>query len=680
MPSAPLRLRPHGLQFAELRELREYLGEVLEGAPASLRHFQETYLGGFVHQGDKTPDPDDPFSKASTATCVAFLAAAGQLPDLVPKDKWGALKDKIVDGEVSGADKGRWTSADLPADNPFTVAFLLDAIYNLDGTDGLSVERKKKVEGYIEQLEEELAKTGGLSISKYDPTAFLTFKAYRVLKKWQVPKDNTTETVRTWVWDHLASESVLIASGSPDADVFELAYSVLTASAAARFNEMTPQERWKLRFALGQFFDAQSEEDGLWPRSRPLFLYPNLGYAYCFDYELLASMLADDQVAPIVFERLGGLRRAGLTLDDRRFQLTTKVGDSDVYGWSSGHHGRQRKAESWATASVFHFCHELDRVGAEAIRREVFEYVGATAAYLPPKSVGEISGRIDRKQFLDSEVAYKTHARSLTDILDKRFLAPLVAGRDAVAHGRELPKSAPLSAILYGPPGTAKTSVADLIAKALGWPLLSIDPSHLTRQGLDQVHAEADALFGRLGALDEVVVLLDEFDELVRERSGEGEYQSRFLTTAMLPKLQGLSNRRRVVYLIATNHPEQFDAAIRRPGRFDVILPVMPPTLEAKRSGWSVLATALDTFKGEGRSALDEYVADMTYSETQELVAALPPSPKAETVKDVVTRLGKRATMRQKVSNAGGAPDWKTQLAAEQDRIRVLNYDLSQAP
>ena len=81
-------------------------------------------------------------------------------------------------------------------------------------------------------------------------------------------------------------------------------------------------------------------------------------------------------------------------------------------------------------------------------------------------------------------------------------------------------------------------------------------------------------------------MLLDEFDELVREREVAGEYQSRFLTTAMLPKLQGLSNRRRLVYLIATNHPEQFDAAIRRPGRFDMVLPVMPPTLGAKRAKW----------------------------------------------------------------------------------------------
>jgi hypothetical protein len=677
----PLRLRSHDLSFGELNELREYLEAVLATSQPSLEHFQEPHLKGFVHQDGLKIDPDDPFSKASTATCVAFLDDAGILHDVVPPEAWGPLRDKMVDGETVKGVPEQWTSAGLPADNPFTVSFLLDAIRILGGWEGLSDHRKELVKHKLDALERQLAKGKGLSILEYDATAFLTHKAYRVLKLWRKPRKKTTAAVRDWTWDHLSVESMLIASNSPDADVFELAYSVLTATAAVELNEMSPRERWMLHFALDQFFDHQRDQDGLWPRSRPLFLYPDLGFAYCFDYELLTSMLGDRQLAPAISARLKELRKAAISLDDRRFPLEPGRGGeaATVNGWSSGHHGRKRKAESWSTASVFHFCLGLDRLIAEAIRRDVFDYAGAS--YKPPLIEVESDGALPAS-FLDSDVRYaEGQSRSLTEVVNKRLLKPLLAGRSAVAHGRKLPEKALVSAIFYGPPGTAKTQLAEMISDVLGWPLLKLDPSHLTRQGLDRVHAEANELFGRLGACEEIVVLLDEFDELVREREVTGEYQSRFLTTAMLPKLQGLSNRRRLVYLIATNHPEQFDAAIRRPGRFDIVLPVMPPTLAAKRKKWPALADGLDLLEGEPRTKADDVASDLTFAETEDLVAYLAHlggDPKA--IEDLMASAAVNATVLMPVSTKENAPTWKKRMDLEQSKIRVRGYNLANAP
>jgi SpoVK/Ycf46/Vps4 family AAA+-type ATPase len=112
-----------------------------------------------------------------------------------------------------------------------------------------------------------------------------------------------------------------------------------------------------------------------------------------------------------------------------------------------------------------------------------------------------------------------------------------------------------------------------------------------------------------------VVVLLDEFDELVRERSdGDSESASRFLTTAMLPKLAALSDARRIVYVLATNHIEHFDAAIRRPGRFDLIVPVLPPSLKAKKKQWPEIETKL---------AIIGTPTDGEYKEVEETIGAL---------------------------------------------------------
>jgi hypothetical protein len=67
---------------------------------------------------------------ASTATCLAYVRAAGKLTGKSWDEKRLELRAMMV-----GSD---WGSAGLPPDNPFTVSFLLDAIHALGRTAGLS--------------------------------------------------------------------------------------------------------------------------------------------------------------------------------------------------------------------------------------------------------------------------------------------------------------------------------------------------------------------------------------------------------------------------------------------------------------------------------------------------------------------------------------------------------------
>jgi SpoVK/Ycf46/Vps4 family AAA+-type ATPase len=262
--------------------------------------------------------------------------------------------------------------------------------------------------------------------------------------------------------------------------------------------------------------------------------------------------------------------------------------------------------------------------------------------------------------------------------MTKRFIEPLLAARDRLEHGKPLPADTPSSAIFYGPPGTSKTELAILIAKSLGWPLLALDPSHLTRQGLDQVHAEANKLFSMLQQCERIVVLLDEFDELMRDREGKSDLESRFLTTAMLPKLTALSKERCLVYLVATNHLERFDAAIRRPGRFDLIVPVMPPTLQAKRVKWPDLAAALEKIGTLGEEELAESKAalsDLTFSETKDLAKQIEGNDDPGKLSDAFVKAGKDCTLRQQVASdaedGGGDGTWRTQILDQRGRIRL---------
>jgi hypothetical protein len=574
-----------------------------------MKHFRFRRQG-FEHRVDPVQGPKKT-SKASTATCLAYLKAAGQLAGTDwPESIRHKLRAKFV--------RERWRSAKLPEDNPFTSAFLLEAIHDLGGWESMSDDEEARVRAKIEHLNGLLRAEGGLKIKKYPSTSFLTHKAVKVLTQWGALDDDSREKVSSWNWNHLYEESMLIAAGSPEADYFELAYSVVTASLTADLDRMTPRERRLLQHAIDQFFAGQ-RSDGNWPRSRPLFLYPNIGYAYCYDYELLVQLLSEWQLRQFVTPHLDELRKAARALDSRRVPL----GDDDgAFGWSSEHHGGSAEAESWPTASVFHFCFELQDLVFEAVRRDVFDYVDAV--YEAPKREHPVASPY--LDLLNSDIPHKGHRYGFKKRFETHFIDPLVKERNTVRDGQPFSKDnvSNVSAILYGPPGTSKTRLAKMVAKALGWPLLSLDPSHLTRKGLDNVHAETDALFTRLQFCDQVVVLMDEFDELVREREGTGEMESRFLTTAMLPKIAALHDRRRLVYIVATNHVEQFDVAISRPGRFDVIVSVMPPNRAAKEKEWPELARARKLIASKGGVAdgeLSTTLRDLTFDEAEELAA-----------------------------------------------------------
>jgi SpoVK/Ycf46/Vps4 family AAA+-type ATPase len=84
--------------------------------------------------------------------------------------------------------------------------------------------------------------------------------------------------------------------------------------------------------------------------------------------------------------------------------------------------------------------------------------------------------------------------------------------------------------------------------------------------------------------LDRCVVLFDEIDELIQDRtSEESDPFGRFLTTSMLPKIAKLWKQRRVVFFVATNHVSRADPAITRTSRFDARIFVAPPGLAVKR-------------------------------------------------------------------------------------------------
>lgn len=565
-----------------------------------MNHFKASY--GFKHLEESTG-----VSVASSATCVLSLVATNLWEKYSAETKTKALLNYLVK---------RDTSADLPKWNPFTLAWILDAVTKLELVypGCLDSGLRSRVATKEKKLKQEIRRgSGGVCIPPYPASAYLTQLVVRVLDERSKLTDGLRKAVDEWAWAELARQLTLVRSKSKTADAFAVAYLLMLVSTLTPSSKIDPEKTSIQRAALQTFFECQLD-DGTWPLSRPLFHYPKVGSAYCYEYEMLTQLLEQEELQDLLLNYLPRLSVAAESVSNAVFRVKR-----DIHTWTSGHHP-QKGPESWATASVYHFIHALDRLVVEAVRRELFRYLGAT---LPTPGTRRKEIKSDfAKEFLDSRVKVNGKQRSLKKFLWEKFVKPLWDECDGIAKGRIFGKRTPRSAIFFGPPGTSKTDLSQKIADFLGWPLLSIDPSHLLRNGMDGIQAEANVIFSMLEQAERVVVLFDEFDELVLERGLEkAEVSSRFLTTSMLPKLASIHNRATLVFIIATNNIGDFDLAIRRQGRFDRVVQIMPPTYKSKmaKEDWGSAKLNLGaTFRKLGvklTPVIRQQLRDLTYGE-----------------------------------------------------------------
>ena len=612
-----------GHDFDALRLLREQLAGLREKHRPSLESYLSQDSKGFAHLITARSKA----SMASTATCVTSLVAAGQ---------WTGHLANITSAVAGKLTEVR-TSAGLPDDNPFSLSFMAEGIIALREAvaDPAELDEQfalvrndfaEKLVSHVMDASQTLAVEGAISIKPYPPSAYLTQLVHRVLTKLGSVEPRVVEAMHRWSRTEINKQIALAGARSRSADPLQLAYALILATSTLRDEQSAPEDKEIFSHALDVFF-AQQLDDGSWPLSRPMFHYEKVGSAYGFDFELLVQLLSCAPLREDLLRHVGKLEKALSLAFHTSYDLAPETGGKKL-AWASGHHPQLPGPESWSTASVYHFAHEFDRLVAEGVRRALFEEIGE--AYKGPPTGPAEQARAGTlpfgTDFLDADLHVGGERLSFRDTLADRFVKPIASTAGNVAKGGRLGKDVPMSAILFGPPGTSKTQLAKLISEYLGWPLIVVDPSYLVQKGLDQVQAMANRLFSMLATVEEVVVLLDEFDEMGRDRTGNVNLLSRFITTAMLPKLIAINDAKKIVFLLATNYVAGFDAAFSREGRFDMRLQVMQPSAEAKldKTEWKpTFDRAFDLLDAEQASMAKEQLGDLTFLETKRLVGVL---------------------------------------------------------
>lgn len=315
------------------------------------------------------------------------------------------------------------------------------------------------------------------------------------------------------------------------------------------------------------------------------------------------------------------------------------------FGWHSEHVHIHPGIHLWETANVLLYFHYYSLMLEKHIAEKSLEAAHLNEEYPWTK----------KPRF--SHIKYWTEERKtiepISGTFDKKLQPYLFAKRHIISprtpnkHQKQFQDEMAFSIVLYGPPGTGKTLFAEELCKSLTWPLVTVSPTDFILGGESEVEARAKIIFEVLEDQFNKVILLDEIDRMIIDRSSEGYARQgdffQFMTPSMLTKLRNLRKKKRIIFILATNYKERIDPAAIRKGRIDAHLLMSPPNKEGRIEFFKQLIfrkitddTAKNDFKTKSYKILDE-IANLTglntYSEISgifdEAIAGLNENEKA---------------------------------------------------
>mgnify|MGYP001169498021 FL=1 len=165
----------------------------------------------------------------------------------------------------------------------------------------------------------------------------------------------------------------------------------------------------------------------------------------------------------------------------------------------------------------------------------------------------------------------------------------------------------PKGVLLTGPPGTGKTMLAKAVANSTNATFLGLVGAELAQKYIGEGGRMVRELFEMARQKAPAIIFIDEIDSIGSKRldtatSGDREVQRTLMQ--LLSEIDGFESLDNVKVIAATNRPELLDAALLRPGRFDRIIEIPIPDLEARKTIFSVHTKSMPLAKNVGVKTL----------------------------------------------------------------------------
>lgn len=146
-------------------------------------------------------------------------------------------------------------------------------------------------------------------------------------------------------------------------------------------------------------------------------------------------------------------------------------------------------------------------------------------------------------------------------------------------------RALPMGYLFCGPVGTGKTFLVECLAGEAGVPVLKL--KNFRDRWVGSSEGNLEKIFRLIRALGRCIVFIDEADQTLGKRdagSGDSGLSGRLYSMIAQEMADG-DNRGRVMWVLASSRPDLIEVDLKRPGRVDVKIPLLPTTTQEESAG-----------------------------------------------------------------------------------------------
>jgi transitional endoplasmic reticulum ATPase len=141
----------------------------------------------------------------------------------------------------------------------------------------------------------------------------------------------------------------------------------------------------------------------------------------------------------------------------------------------------------------------------------------------------------------------------------------------------------PKGVLLFGPPGTGKTLLAKAVATESEANFISIRGPEIFNKYVGESEKAVREIFTKARQTAPCILFFDEIDAILSSRGRRDDTGvSQRIVNQFLAELDGMQTLQNVLVIGATNRADILDPAVLRPGRFDGVVFVPPPDIDAR--------------------------------------------------------------------------------------------------